>query len=66
MTTSWMRVGWRSSYSTAQASESPVKAHVSPGTSYFLYYFLMVSSLVYLHIYFVLQLGLVRLWVLTR
>jgi hypothetical protein len=50
----------------AQANESPVEAHVSPGTSHLLYYFLMVSSLVYLRLYFILQLGLVCLRVLPR
>jgi hypothetical protein len=49
-----------------QSSESPVGAHVSPGTSHLLYYFLVISSLVYLYLYFVLQLGLACLLVLPR
>jgi hypothetical protein len=49
-----------------QTSESPVKAHVSPDTSHLLYYFLVIFFLVYLRLYFVLQLGLVCLWVLPR
>jgi hypothetical protein len=36
----------------AQASEGPVDAHVSPGTSHLLYYFLMISTLVYLCLLF--------------
>jgi hypothetical protein len=47
----------------ARASEGPVEAHVSPGISHFLYYFLMISTLVYLCLYFVLQLSLACLQV---
>jgi hypothetical protein len=50
----------------AQANESPVEAHVSPGTSHLLCYFIIFSCLVYLHLYFILQLGLVCLQVFPR
>jgi hypothetical protein len=49
-----------------QSSESPVGAHVSPGTSHLLCYFLVACFSVHLHLYFVLKLGLVCIRVLSR
>jgi hypothetical protein len=49
-----------------QISESPVEAHVSPGTSHLFCYPLVTCFVVYLPLCFVLQPSLVRLWVLPR
>jgi hypothetical protein len=49
-----------------QPSESSVEAHISPGTSHLLCYFLAAYFVVHLHLCFVLQLGLVCFRVLPR
>jgi hypothetical protein len=49
-----------------QTSESPNEAPVSPGTSHLFCCLLATYFAVYLHLYFILQLGSVRLRVLPR